>query len=120
MPRSKAEEYEAYFGLILFFYETGNYLKKRRQMADQIFLHCGNHHSESEPNAWLIKGKSWRKPMVIRGQQLLIRSMVDNYNHHSGGKRIVTTWHANTKPKQEHMRHRTKLIFERSQAIKSV
>ncbi len=111
--RSKAEEYEAYFGLMLSFYETGNY-EKAVENADKI-LALGNITPEAEPNAWLIKGKSLQEADDDTGAAAAYQELVDNYNTIQGAEGLYHL--ARIQTEAGAYAASNELIFERSQAF---
>ncbi|NHE58770.1 tetratricopeptide repeat protein [Cyclobacterium sp. GBPx2] len=109
--RSIAEEYEAYFGLMISHYETEKY-QRAIENADKI-LELGNITPDAEPNAWLIKGKSLQEINDSSGAAEAFQVLVDNYKTIQGAEGLYEL--ARMKTEAGQYTASNELIFERSQ-----
>ncbi|SHM85956.1 Tetratricopeptide repeat-containing protein [Cyclobacterium lianum] len=109
--RSKAEEYEAYFGLMLAHYETDSH-QKAIENADKI-LELGNITPDAEPNALLIKGKSLQAINNNSRATAAYETLVANYKTIQGAEALFEL--ARMKTDLGQYAASNELIFEKSQ-----
>jgi len=84
--RSKAEEYEANFGLMQAYFETKAY-NKAISSADKI-LELGNITIDSEPNALLIKAKSLENTNAVDQAMVVYKQLMENHKTEQGAEAL--------------------------------
>lgn len=84
--RSKAEEYEATFGLMQAYFETKAY-KEAIRSADKI-LELGNITVDSESNALLIKAKSLENTNAVDKAMLVYKQLMENHKTEQGAEAL--------------------------------
>lgn len=82
--RSTAEEYEAYYGLMVANFETENY-REAATHADKI-LELGNITVDAAPSALLIKGKALENSNQTDQAASVFRELVENYKSEQGAE----------------------------------